>query len=393
MTVPLTGLRILDFTHLVPGPLATLHLADMGAQVLKIVSKGRPDANTLQPPFLPGNEISASAAYLGRNKRSMHLNLKDQRAQKIVQKLIMHYDIVIEQFRPGTMAKLGLDYETLRQVNPALIYCAITSYGQRGPHAGKTGYDINCLARSGIMSYSCPKGEVPVSSGAFIADAASATNAIIGILAAVIGRTNSGQGQYIDIAITDGMMALNNVYAAASLIDDKSPDYESRMFNGGSLYGYYETKDGKYMSVGSLEPGFCSVFYETIGRPDLISPTGIMPANFEEVRKQIREIFKMKTRDEWTDIFRKVDACVEPVLSVKEALDNEQSKNREMVVDIDLPQGGYIRQPALPLKFSSYKPQYKKIGGPAGADTKAVLQELGYNEKQIAEMEKTGLLD
>ncbi len=394
MTVPLTGLRILDFTHLIPGPLATLHLADMGAQVLKIVSKGRPDANTLQPPFLPGNNVSALAAYLGRNKRSMYLNLKDLRAQKIVQKLIMHYDIVIEQFRPGTMARLGLDYETLRQVNPGLIYCSISSYGQTGPMAGKAGYDINYLARSGIMSSSCPRCEIPVSSGTFVAEAASGnTNAIIGILAAVIGRNKTGQGQYIDISITDGMIALNNVHAAASLIDGKNPDYESTLLNDCSLYGYYATKDGKYMSVGALEPRFSSVFFETIGRPDLISPAGIMPANLAEVKKQIREIFLGKTRDEWTEIFRRVDVCVEPVLTVQEALNNQQSKEREMVAEIDLPQGGTIRQPALPLKFSTYQPQYKKIGVPAGADTNAVLQELGFNKEQIAEMEKTGLFD
>ncbi len=393
MALPLTGLRILDFTDLIPGPLATLHLADMG-QVLKIVSKGRPDANNLQPPFLPDSKISSAAAYLGRNKRSMFLNLKDFRAQKIVQKLIMHYDIVIEQFRPGTMAELGLDYETLRRFNPGLIYCSISSYGQTGPLAQRAGHTINYLARSGILPYSGPQCDAISSSGSSIANAASGTaNAVIGILAAVIGRYNTGQGQYIDISITDGMIALNNIYAAASLIDGRSPVQENTIFNGGSLYGYYETQDGKYMSVGSLEPRSSTVFLETIGRPDLISPEGIMPANSADVKRQISDIFLRKTRDEWTEIFRRVDACVEPVLTVREALASEQSKNRGIVVDMNLPEGGKIRQPALPIKFSTYQPQYKKIGVPAGADTKSVLQELGYSEDQIAEMEKTGLLD
>ncbi|MGV8057493.1 MAG: CaiB/BaiF CoA transferase family protein [Smithellaceae bacterium] len=394
MTVPLTGLKIIDFSQTMPGQMATLYLADMGANVLKIVSRSRPDWNTLQPPFLPDSKISANSAYVGRNKRSMYLNLKDQRAPEIIHKLIMYYDILIEQFRPGVMAKRGLDYETLRQINPALIYCSITSFGQTGPLACKAGHDINFMARSGIMSYSGRKGEGPASSGAFIAGAASGTaNAILGILAAVIGRNRTGQGQYVDISVTDGMIALNNVYGAASLIDGNSPDYESTIFNGGSLYDYYETKDGKYMSVGSLEPKFCKVFYETIARPDLITPEGINPANIAEVKKQIRDIFKSKTRDEWVEVFREVDACVEPVLTVQEALDNEQSKDRGIVVDVDLPQGGSIRQPALPIKFSSYKPEYKKIGVPAGSDTKTILQELGYNSDQIAEMEKTNLFD
>lgn len=392
MTGPLSGLRILDFTTMIPGPVATLYLADMGAEVLKIVSRSRPDINTQFPPFLPGDGRSANGAYLGRNKRSMFLNIKDQRAQQIVHKLIMHYDILIEQFRPGVMAKAGLDYETLRLVNPALIYCSITSYGQTGPLAARAGHDINYMARSGIMSYSGRKGGGPSPSGAFIGDTSGSVNALIGILAVEIGRSKTGQGQHIDISMTDSLIAFN-YRAAASLIDGTEPDYESTIFNGGSVYDYYETKDGKYISVGSLEPKFSAVFFEAIGRPDLITPQGIMPADVKEVKKQIRDILKTKTRDDWMAIFNRVDACVEPVLTVHEALNNEQSAEREIVVEIDLPDGGRVRQPALPIKFSNYKPQYRKIGVPDGFNTKEVLQEFGYSEDQIAAMEKTGLFD
>jgi len=392
MTGPLSGLRILDFTTMIPGPVATLYLADMGAEVLKIVSRSRPDINTQFPPFLPGDGRSANGAYLGRNKRSMFLNIKDQRAQQIVHKLIMHYDILIEQFRPGVMAKAGLDYETLRLVNPALIYCSITSYGQTGPLAARAGHDINYMARSGIMSYSGRKGGGPSPSGAFIGDTSGSVNALIGILAAEIGRSKTGQGQHIDISMTDSLIAFN-YRAAASLIDGTEPDYESTIFNGGSVYDYYETKDGKYISVGSLEPKFSAVLFEAIGRPDLITPQGIMPADVKEVKKQIRDILKTKTRDDWMAIFNRVDACVEPVLTVHEALNNEQSAEREMVVEIDLPDGGRVRQPALPIKFSNYKPEYRKIGVPDGFNTKEVLQEFGYSEDQIAEMENTGLFD
>ncbi len=392
MTGPLSGLRILDFTTMIPGPVATLYLADMGAEVLKIVSRSRPDINTQFPPFLTGGEISANGAYLGRNKRSMFLNIKDKRARQIVHKLIMHYDILVEQFRPGVMAKAGLDYETLRLVNPSLIYCSITSYGQTGPLASRAGHDINYMARSGIMSYSGRKDHGPMPSGAFIGDTSGSVNALIGILAAEIGRSKTGEGQYIDISMTDSLIALN-YRAAASLIDGEEPDYESTLFNGGSIYDYYETKDGGYMSVGPLESKFSAVLFETIGRPDLIMSQGIMPANIKEVKEQIRNVFKTKTRNEWMEIFSRVDACVEPVLTVHEALNNEQSKEREMVIDIDLPNGGRVRQPALPIKFSNYKPQYKKIGVTDGFNTKEVLQELGYSEDQIGEMENTGLFD
>jgi crotonobetainyl-CoA:carnitine CoA-transferase CaiB-like acyl-CoA transferase len=392
MAGPLAGLRILDFTGRIPGPMATLYLADMGAEVLKIVSGKYPDAPTLAPPFLPGENISANLAYLGRNKRSMFLNLKNQKAREIISKLIMHYDILIEQFRPGVMARLGLDYATLQNVNPALIYCSVTSYGQTGPLAHRAGHDINYLARSGIMAYSGRKSSGPVPMGTYLADLAAGTpNAIIGILAAVIGRTTNGQGQHIDISMTDGMIALNTVNAATCLVDGAPPDYESTVFNGGSLYDFYETQDGKYMSVGSLEPQFSTAFYEAVGRHDLAGPAGLMPPNITEIKKQIQDIFRTKTRDEWVQVFRKVDASVEPVLTVQEALDNEQSKDREMVVDIDLPQGGSVRQPALPIKFSAYKPEYKNIGVPAGANTEEVLRELGYDEEHIAAMAATGL--
>lgn len=393
MAGPLAGLRILDFTGSITGPMATLHLADMGAEVLKIVSPSRPDTLTLQPPFLPGSKISANLAYWGRNKRSMALNLKNQLAQEIVCKLIAHYDILIEQFRPGVMATFGLDYETLRKVNSMLIYCSITGYGQTGPLAGKAGHDLNCVARSGIMSYTGRKGAGPAPPGIFIANTAGIANAIIGILVAVIGRNVTGDGQHIDISMTDGTVVYNYVYAAGCLVDDESPGYENMPYNGATLYDYYETRDKKYMSVASLEPQCYSAFYEAIGRPDLNSEAGLMPQNIGEVKKQIQDIFKTKTRDEWSAIFRNIDACVEPVLTIKEALDDEHNCQRGMVVEIDLPQGGKVRQPGLPIKFSSYQPEYKQIGVTPGFHTKEILQELGYDEEQIAKMKNKGLFD
>ena len=393
MAGPLAGLRVLDFTGSIPGPMATLYLADMGAEVLKILSASRYDVIMVQPPYLPGSKITANLAYLGRNKRSMVLNLKDQQAQEIVRKLIRHYDILIEQFRPGVMAGFGLDYETLRKANSMLIYCSITGYGQTGPLADKAGHDLNYIARSGIMSYSGRSGAGPAPPGMFIADAAGTANAIIGVLAAVIGRNVTGDGQHIDISMTDGTVVHNAIYAAGCLINGESPDYENMPYNGGTLYDYYETKDKKYMSVAPLEPQFYAAFYKAIGRPDLNSPAGLAPQNLGEIKKQIQDIFKTKTRDEWSAIFRTIDACVEPVLTIKEALEDEHNRQRGMVVEIDLPQGGKVKQPALPIKFSSYQPEYKKIGVAAGSHTKEILQELGYTGEQIAEMEKTGLFD
>ena len=391
MAGPLKGLKILDFTTLLPGPYATMTLADLGADVLQIVSGSRPDLTAFWPPFIPGTEISAAGAMLGRGKRSMTLNLKDPRAVEIVKKLIAEHDILIEQFRPGVMRRLGLDYETLRRTNPALIYCSLTGYGQSGPMENRAGHDINYLSRAGVMSYSGRKKTGPTLTGMQIADVASGSNnAIIGILAAVIHRQNAKEGQHIDVSMTDGVLAFNTFAGAAFLSDGREPGYETELLNGGSLYDFYETKDGKYISFGGLEPQFFSAFCGVIGRPDLI-PGGVAPPELSLIKEEVRTIIKTKTREEWVALFSTVDACVEPVLSLEEALADPQTKARQMVIETPLPQGKTARQIGHPIHFSVTPPDYGPSGFPAGAHTREVLQELGYQEAGIEEFAKSGL--
>ena len=392
MSGPLTGLKVLDFTTLLPGPFATMNLADMGSDVLRIVSGSRPDAAGMLPPFLPGTDISFSVPYLQRGKRCMTLNLKDSRAVRIIHQLLLdEYDILIEQFRPGVMAKFDLDYENLKKINPALIYCSITGYGQSGPLKGRAGHDINYLARSGLMSYSGRKKDGPNLMGMQIADIASGSyNAIIGILSAVVYRNKTGTGQHIDISMTDGAIAFNIMAGGAYLVDNQDPEREGLRLNGGSLYDFYETKDGKHVSFGGLEPKFFTAFCQAIGLPDLI-PAGVAPKNIEEAKQKVREIIKTKTRDAWVGVFDQRDACVEPVLSLSEALNNPHTKERNMVVELDLPWGGRMQQIANPIKFSKTHQKYEKAGVPAGTHTKEVLCELGYADGEIDEFERQGL--
>jgi crotonobetainyl-CoA:carnitine CoA-transferase CaiB-like acyl-CoA transferase len=388
---PLKGLKILDFTTLLPGPYATMTLADLGADVLRIVSGSRPDLAAFLPPFLPGTDLSCAIAYLGRGKRCMALNLKDPRAVAIVRRLVADYDIVIEQFRPGVMAKLGLNYETLKAANPALIYCSLTGYGQTGPLKNRAGHDINYLARSGIISYSGRKASGPCLTGIQIADVASGSNnAVIGILAAVVHRQATGQGQQVDVSMTDGAIAFNALSAAAYLVDGTETCCEEGVLNGGSLYDFYETKDGKYLSFGGLEPQFLAAFCETIGRPDLIAG-GVVPPDLPRVKEEVRRVLKTKARDEWMALFTKVDACVEPVLSLGEALADPHVEARGLVVEVPLPGGGTVRQPGHPIRYSATPPEYRSAGCTAGTHTREVLRELGYTEAEIGEFEKTGL--
>lgn len=386
-------MKVLDFTTLLPGPYATMTLADLGADVLRIISGTRGDPVSYLPPFIPGTDISAVMSYLGRGKRCMSLNLKDPRAIRIVERLIDRYDVLIEQFRPGVMANLGLGFERLKDINPALIYCSLTGYGQTGPMRLRAGHDINYLARSGLMSYSGKKESGPALTGMQIADIASGSNnVVIGVLAAVVHRNATGKGQFVDCAMTDGCLAFNAMAGVSYLTDGEEPKREETFLNGGSLYDFYETKDDKYISVGALEPQFFTAFCHVIGRPDL-AEGGIAPPNAALVKEEVRQIIKTKTQEAWMALFAQVDACVEPVLSLGEALNDPQATARGMVVDCDLPNGGQARQLASPITFSATKQEYRKatVAKGIGMHTGEVLKELGYSEADIHDFEKTGL--
>jgi len=387
----LDGLKILDFSTLLPGPFASLMLADMGAEVLKISSKSKPDIVLDYPPFVEGTDISACQAWLGRNKKTMSLNLKTPEAVEIVKELVKEYDIVLEQFRPGVMDKLGLGYETLRAINPGLIYCSLTGYGQTGPLRSAAGHDINYISRSGIISHAGREEEGPSLMNFQIADiAVGSLNSVIGILAAVNHRRNTGMGQYVDVAMMDGCIPFNSLDGASFLVSGVQPRREGERLNGGCMYDYYKCKDGGYMSVGSLEPQFWAGFCKAIGREDLIEGT-VWPENVAEVKAEIRGIFKTKTRDEWVEVFSHYDACVQPVLDLKEALlEDEQVKVREMVVDVELPTypGVKVKQLATSIKLSECPCEYKHAGYPIGYHTEEVIRKLGLD---YAELEAKGV--
>lgn len=389
----LDDLKILDFSTLLPGPYATLMLADMGAEVLKISSASRPDIVLDYPPFIGDTGVSASQAWLGRNKKTMFLNLKTGEGKAVVKELVKEYDIVLEQFRPGVMEKLGLGYEDLKAVNPKLIYCSLTGYGQTGPLRDAAGHDINYMSRSGIISQAGRRESGPSLMNFQIADiAVGSMNSVIGILAAVNYRKNTGKGQYIDVAMMDGCVPFNSLDGAGFLVSGKEPKREGERLNGGCIYDFYETKDGEYLSVGSLEPQFWSRFCTAIGREDLIEGT-VYPPNIDEVKAEIRGILKKKTRDEWVEVFSHYDACVQPVLNLKEALlEDEQVKEREMVVDVKLPlhEDISVKQLATAVKLSECPCEYKFAGYPAGYHTKEVIEQLGMD---YAELKAKGVFD
>jgi alpha-methylacyl-CoA racemase len=392
MSGPLASLKVLDFSTLLPGPFASLMLADMGAEVLRIESPTRMDLLRVLPPHDQGT--SASHAYLNRNKRSLALDLKQAEALEIVRALVKEYDIVLEQFRPGVMERLGLGYEALKAINPRLIYVSITGYGQTGPYKDRAGHDINYLALAGVASYTGREDSGPLPLGVQLADVAGGSlHAVVGLLAAVIARQHSGVGQYLDVSMTDCSFSLNAMAAAGYLACGVEPGRESHVLNGGSFYDYYRTRDGRWMSVGSLEPGFMQQLCETLGRPELAAQ-GLSPkAEQQKALKQALQVeFEKRSFDELCALFAEVDACVEPVLSVSEAVEHPQLKARALVSQVPRGDGSTQAQLACPLKFSEGLPAPRHIGVAVGAHSDEVLAGLGFSTQRIEDLRQARVI-
>ncbi|MFN3580179.1 MAG: CaiB/BaiF CoA transferase family protein [Pseudomonas sp.] len=391
MAGPLASLKILDFSTLLPGPFASLLLADMGAEVLRVESPGRADLVRLLPPHADGT--SASHAYLNRNKDSLALDLKKPEAQALVKRLIADYDIVIEQFRPGVMDRLGVGYQALKQINPGLIYVSITGYGQTGPYRDRAGHDINYLALAGFSSYTGRRDSGPLPLGMQVADVAGGSlHAVAGLLAAVIHRQQTGEGQQVDISMTDCVFSLNAMAGAACLASSEVPELESTTLNGGSFYDYYATRDGRWMAVGSLEPQFMQLLCATLGRPELAS-LGLsrQPEQMQRLKTGLKQAFAEQDFAVWCERFAAVDACVEPVLSLPEALAHPQAQARGLVTQVPVGEGCQA-QMACPIVFGSELPAPRHIGKPLGADTERVLAALGLSETEREVLRQSGAL-
>lgn len=386
----LSDVKILDLSTLLPGPYASMVLADLGAKVLRVESPIRVDLVREISPKV--GTSSAAHQYLNRSKESIALDLKQPDAIEIIKTLVKEYDVVLEQFRPGVMNRLGIGYEALKAVNPKIIYCAITGYGQTGPYKDRAGHDLNYLAIAGISSYSKRKEQAPIPQGIQIADVAGGSlHGVIGILTALHHRQRTGKGQMIDISMTDCAFALNAMSGAGSLAGNETPTAESQLLNGGTFYDYYQTSDGRYLSVGSLEPKFFSGLCQLLNLEYLL-PLANSPSAQQEIKDSFAQAFRQKTYLQWQTIFIELDLCVEPVLNLKEACEHPQILARDMIVDVPHPKTGTQRQLACPIKFSGYHAEYSHAGGELGADGKHVLSKLGISDSKITSLKKGGVV-
>jgi alpha-methylacyl-CoA racemase len=388
----LAGLKVLDFTGLLPGPFGTRVLADMGAMVLRVEAPTRPDMVRIMPPF-DSNGLSACHASLNRNKSGIAIDLKTAEGIEIVRSLVKEYDIVVEQFRPGVMSRLGIGYEELKAINPKLIYCAITGYGQNGVYKNRAGHDLNYLAIAGIMDYTGRREAGPLPLPIQAADITGGLYAVSGILAAVIHRLKTGEGQLVDISLTDAAFSLQALTAPPALVGDDQPKPETDGLNGGSFYDCYRTADNRFLSIAGLEPQFFSGFCMAIGKPELI-PLGISkaPETVHQVKTAISSVIIQKSLADWNALFAAMDVCVEPVLTFAEACEHPQIRDRRMVIDVPMANGETQRQIACPVVFSATPVQYVLTGGHLGAESDLVLQGQGYSTEQIGDLKKRGVI-
>lgn len=317
---PLHGIRVLDLTRLLPGAFCTQLLADLGADVVKIEEPGRGDYMRWTPPLVDGQ--SALFEALNREKRSVTLDLKTDAGREALLRLAARADVLVEGNRPGVMDRLGVGWETLHAENLRLVMCSITGYGQTGPFASRAGHDLNYMAIAGALGLNGERGGPPVPLSVQVADiGGGGLQPAVAILGALVEVQRGGEGRWIDAAMTDGAIGWMALVLAAHAAGERVARGDQRLSGRYACYRVYACKDGRYYSVGALEPKFWEALCEAMGRPDLVNE---QYSEDVAIQKAVEDVFLSRTRDEWEGVLSAVDACCEPVLDVDEVATHPQ---------------------------------------------------------------------
>jgi crotonobetainyl-CoA:carnitine CoA-transferase CaiB-like acyl-CoA transferase len=393
--LPLSDVRVLDLSRLLPGGFASQLLADFGADVVKVEDTGMGDYVRWAPPYYGGDEHQSlgtrSALYLAlnRNKRSIRLDLKSDGGREALLRLVRDADVVLESFRPGVLDRLGVGYERMREENEALVYCAITGYGQTGPNVQRAGHDMNYLGLVGLLGLTGEPDGRPIQSAGQIADlGGGALMAAFGIMAALHEARRSGEGQFVDVSMADGALSWLAMVAGAYLCDGEVPKRGDGQLTGRFVcYLPYEAADG-YVTMGALEPQFWARFCAGVGREDLVARQ--FERNGSEAWAEVAEIFRSKTRAEWKAFNDEHDAMIEPVLDLDDALDSELVRAREMVVEWDQPGLGRVRELGVPVKLSRTPGSVHAPAPAFGEHTREVLADAGLTPEEIDSLFESG---
>ena len=375
----LSGITVIDLSRLLPGPYCSMILADHGARVIAVEDKR----------FLADGLFFNM---VNRNKEHMSLNLKTEKGKEIFFRLIQNADVLLEGFRPGVVDRLGVGYETVQKVNPKIIYCSITGYGQDGPFRERAGHDVNYLSYAGVLDLIGEADRPPSIPGVPIADIAGGSmNAAIGILLALFARQNTGKGQYIDISMTDGMVAFLPTALIFRQRTGQEPARADGLFSHRyACYNTYETADRQFLSIGALEKRFW------IQLCALLDLSDYAELQYDDQRRieiidSMRHAFKQKTLDEWNAVFGDKDICWGRIQSLSEVLEDPLFRQREMVIEIEGNDGKTTKTLGVPVKLSDTPGAVRTPPVDFGASTPAILQELGYSENEIKRFEKEGV--
>jgi crotonobetainyl-CoA:carnitine CoA-transferase CaiB-like acyl-CoA transferase len=367
-------------------------MADYGAEVIKIEEPGNGDYIRWRKPAIGG--IGARHLTINRNKKSVELNLKTEEGKEIFKKLAANADVILESFRPGVMQRLGLGYDEISKLNEGIVYCSLTGYGQTGPYRNLPGHDINYIGYSGILGLIGEKGGKPVVPGVQIADlGGGALMALAGICMALFHKERTGKGQYIDVSMMDG--AVTWLYAAASdyFASGKIPERGSNRLDGHfAFYNIYETKDGKYLSVGASELKFWKRICELIGKPEWIELHEGPDEVQEKLKRDLSELFRQKDQKEWLELLALEDTCVGPVNDIDQIFHDPQIIERELFTQMNHPVAGIIRQIGFPIKFSETPGKISSHSPILGEHTEEILLQMDYSNEKIEQLRNSGVI-
>jgi len=387
--LPLEGVRVLDLSRLLPGPYATLVLADLGADVVKIEDPGAGDTLRWLPPLV--GEQSAAFHALNRNKRSLGLDLRKAEGTAAFLRLARWADVVVESFRPGVLARMGLGWEVLHRENPRLVLCSLTGYGQDGPYAARAGHDLDYAAFAGVLGLNGPP-EGPVAPGVQVADLAGGSwPAVTGILAALLGRARSGEGAHLDVSMVEGALSLMALPLAMAHARGTPLARGRELLSGGAAcYGVYRTKDGRFAALAALEPKFFAAFCAAVGRPELADQQ--FDGDLAGPRAALEAVFAARTLAEWEAFAAEHDACVAPVREGDEPRADPHLAARGAFVEVETPwEGRSIPGVATPVRLGGAAAP-RRPAPRLGEHGDAVLEAAGFARDEIAALRTAGVV-
>lgn len=384
----LDGVKVLDLSLFLPGPMLTLMMADHGADVIKIEPRGEGEP-TREIGYKKNGE-SVWFRNTHRGKKSLQLDLKAPEGKEIFFALAREADVIIEAFRPGVVARLGVDYEAVRAINRRIVYCSVSAFGQTGPYAKTPAHDLAVQAASGIIALNEGQDGKPAMPHVPVADALASLTALSGVLMALWRARETGEGDYLDVAMLDSVLAWTpNVTGRIFSTGEPHIVKEERSWGGNAMYGLYECADGEWIALGGAEVKFAKNLLEPLGRLDLLEYAQLPPGKGQEpLRAFLRELFAAKSREEWIEWFADKDVAFAPVLNLKQAFADENTSARKMLT-VDKGGNEVI---GTPLKFQCEPGELNPAPPARGEHADEILNSLGFDAAKILALREKGVI-